>query len=107
MFIRKLAKKRGFIETLEVLDSFDQKQAVQKEFFERIGSFNSYYNAYLRVKQIMLDPFLETADVETGNNYYPPRQQMNRFELYKRNNRKRENPMQRDEKAKKKGENNK
>ncbi|MFT4761152.1 MAG: hypothetical protein ACI9XO_001452 [Paraglaciecola sp.] len=59
------------------------------------------------VKQIMLDPFLETADVETGNNYYPPRQQMNRFELYKRNNRKRENPMQLDEKAKKKGENNK
>lgn len=35
------------------------------------------------VSQIVLDPYLETADVETGNNYFPPKQQMNRFELFK------------------------
>lgn len=59
------------------------------------------------IKQITLDPFLETADVETENNYYPPKQQMNRFELYKRRGGNRPNPMQRDRDAKKKGGNKK
>jgi len=54
------------------------------------------------VKQITLDPFLETADIDTANNYFPPKQQLNRFELYKRGTRNRENPMQRDQRAKKK-----
>jgi hypothetical protein len=53
------------------------------------------------VKQITLDPYLETADTDTGNNYYPARQSLNRFELYQqkekngRYNTSRENPMQR------------
>lgn len=60
------------------------------------------------VKQITLDPFLETADVETGNNYFPPKQQMTRFELYKKKSGKDNwgqggsNPMRRDQEAKKK-----
>jgi len=45
---------------------------------------------------------LETADIDTANNYFPPKQQLNRFELYKRGTRNRENPMQRDQRAKKK-----
>lgn len=58
------------------------------------------------VKNIVLDPFLETADVDTNNNYYPPRQATNRFEVFKGNARRRggvngENPMQRAERAKK------
>ena len=48
------------------------------------------------VKQITLDPNLETADIDTGNNYYPARQTLNRFEMYKqRQGGSRENPMQR------------
>jgi hypothetical protein len=50
------------------------------------------------VTQVSLDPFLETADVDTGNNYYPARKEMSRFELYKgRSSRggSGENPMQR------------
>lgn len=58
------------------------------------------------VKRITLDPFLETADVDTSNNYYPPRDEVSRFELFKRGQRRRggrggENPMQRANRAEK------
>jgi aminopeptidase N len=36
--------------------------------------------------EIVLDPYLETADVDTGNNYYPPRTQMDRFQLFRQRN---------------------
>jgi len=52
------------------------------------------------LKQVNLDPFLETADVDTSNNTFPPTQQISKFELFKQN-RTRENPMQRAERAKK------
>jgi hypothetical protein len=59
------------------------------------------------VAQIELDPYLETADTERANNYFPEQQQMSRFQLYK-NNRERwsgreENPMQRAQRAKRSG----
>jgi hypothetical protein len=48
-----------------------------------------------RVKQIILDPFLETADVDTSNNYYPKQQQApSRFEVFKHKQEKQSNPMQ-------------
>lgn len=53
------------------------------------------------VKSIVLDPYLETADVNTENNYWPPRPQPSRFQIYKGGNAGRwdqgagENPMQR------------
>ena len=50
------------------------------------------------VAQITLDPFLETADVDMNDNYWPPRPQPTRFELFKSNGRRGgggENPMQR------------
>ena len=37
-----------------------------------------------RVKGVRLDPNLETADCNTGNNSWPPSMEKNRFELYKR-----------------------
>jgi len=57
------------------------------------------------VKEIMLDPFLETADTDTGNNYFPPRQEQSKFELFKsrrfgRGQSAGENPMQRANRAK-------
>ena len=47
------------------------------------------------VVSVTLDPFLETADIDTGNNHWPPRIEENRFELYKRSFRGRapSNPM--------------
>ena len=58
------------------------------------------------VKSIVLDPFLETADIDTNNNYYPARQAISRFETFKSGPRQRgersgENPMQRANRAKK------
>ncbi len=50
--------------------------------------------------QITLDPMLETADVDMDDNYWPPRPQPTRFELFKSERGRRssgggENPMQR------------
>lgn len=47
-----------------------------------------------KVKQIELDPFLETADTDRDNNYWPPQQEPSRFELYKRQQRDSMNDMQ-------------
>ncbi|RLD31508.1 MAG: M1 family peptidase [Bacteroidetes bacterium] len=54
------------------------------------------------VKSIALDPHLETADVNTSNNYWPTKQEVSRFQLYKYNRRSgsRPNPMQTKEKDK-------
>jgi aminopeptidase N len=50
------------------------------------------------VISITLDPWLETADVDLSNNYWPPRVLPSKFELYKgansRYGEKKENPMQ-------------
>ena len=46
------------------------------------------------VSKIVLDPYLETADVDRSNNNYPPQPELSRFELFKKQNRSRENPMQ-------------
>ncbi|MFT4666733.1 MAG: hypothetical protein ACI9XB_003700, partial [Gammaproteobacteria bacterium] len=51
------------------------------------------------VKRITLDPFLETADTDTVNNYFPPKQQINRFELFKRQRRNSPNLMQKEQKS--------
>ncbi len=34
------------------------------------------------VVSIVLDPFIETADTDTSNNYYPSKSAVNRFDLY-------------------------
>ena len=46
------------------------------------------------VKEIRLDPFLETADVDLNNNAWPAEIQPSRYQLFKQNQPK-ENPMQR------------
>ena len=54
------------------------------------------------LKQVTLDPFLETADINTDNNFYPPKQSISKFELFRQSqkDKDRENPMQRDRRAK-------
>jgi hypothetical protein len=49
------------------------------------------------VVRIVLDPYMETADVDMGDNSWPPRPEPTRFELYKQQQRDwgGENPMQR------------
>ena len=52
------------------------------------------------VVRVVLDPLLETADVDRNNNYWPPKMEPTRFDVYKRKRTGRygnrgENPMQR------------
>ena len=54
------------------------------------------------ITEIVLDPYLETADTDRENNYYPPKQQISRFELFKQRNSQQENSMQRDIRSKNK-----
>jgi hypothetical protein len=56
-----------------------------------------------KVVEIELDPFLETADTDRSNNYYPSKAETSRFELFQSRTRGAgENPMQRDLRAKEK-----
>ena len=50
------------------------------------------------IVNIVLDPHVETADVDVSNNYWPPRPVPSRFQLFKERNQ-RENPMQRAKRA--------
>jgi hypothetical protein len=54
------------------------------------------------LSRVTLDPFLETADVDRDNNYWPARIEPTRFQLYKQNRRQGENLMQRANRAKEK-----
>ena len=38
------------------------------------------------ISQVILDPYLETADIDRSNNYFPAQQQMTRFELFQQQN---------------------
>ncbi len=53
------------------------------------------------VVNVTLDPFLETADVDRDNNYWPPRREFSRFDTYKNSRRGGENKMQRAKRAEK------
>ncbi len=44
------------------------------------------------IKSLVLDPRLQTADTDLSNNYFPPRIEKSRFQLYKE--KKESNPMQ-------------
>lgn len=54
------------------------------------------------LSRVTLDPFLETADVDRDNNYWPARIEPTRFQLYKQNRRQGENLMQRANRTKEK-----
>ena len=47
------------------------------------------------VKSFRLDPFLETADTDLNNNTWPREMQATRYQLYKQEQTRKENPMQR------------
>lgn len=61
-------------------------------------SFSKVFVFEKEVKQIELDPFLETADTDLNNNNWPPKVVQNRFDLYKSRDYSRENEMQREKK---------
>ena len=58
---------------------------------------NKVFHFNQKVKQIVLDPFLETSDIDKSNNFYPSKVTNNSFEIFK-NKRSIMNPMQRNNK---------
>ena len=58
---------------------------------------NKVFHFNQKVKQIVLDPFLETSDIDKSNNFYPSKVTNNSFEIFK-NKRSNMNPMQRNNK---------
>jgi len=52
------------------------------------------------IKSIILDPFLETADTDTSNNHFPPKNEADKFELFESQQFNRENAMQKASKKK-------
>jgi len=57
--------------------------------------FTKVYAFRKEVEQVELDPFLETADVDRSDNFWPPRTEPTRFELFQQKQYERENRMQR------------
>lgn len=49
-----------------------------------------------KITSITIDPYFETADVNTGNNHWPPKPEISKFKLYKYNRRSPQNPMQKE-----------
>ncbi len=47
------------------------------------------------VVEIVLDPYLETADIDRTNNFYPPKKVKSKFEVFKQGSQSQPNPMQR------------
>ncbi len=64
-------------------------------------SFTTTIKSDKRIKEIVLDPYLETADVDRSNNYYPPKEERSGFDVFKGNQNMGENPMQRANRIKK------
>ncbi|WP_417599651.1 M1 family metallopeptidase [Owenweeksia hongkongensis] len=62
-------------------------------------SFTKVFAFKKKVTKVELDPFLETADTDRNNNYYPPQQEPSRFELYKKQQRESKNDMQKAKKS--------
>jgi predicted transcriptional regulator len=63
-----LFKRRGFGETLQILGTFENHEAIQSKFFERFEKEGeSYYNAYLRVRKALLDAGLIKFKLNENN----------------------------------------
>jgi hypothetical protein len=88
---------------LEFVDGTKELHKIPAEIW-RMGDkkVTKVFKTNKEVKQVVVDPFLETADVETSNNYFPNKSTMSRFEIFKQRQGGGENPMQRQKRAKEK-----
>ena len=80
----------------EFEDGLEQMIRIPAEIWSRNNlNTSKVFRFDARVRSVTLDPYLETADCDTGNNHWPPRIEENRFELFKRSSRwNPSNPMQ-------------
>ena len=50
----KMFRRKGFGETLEILNTFKKKEATQNKFFKTLKKNKSYLNSFFRVKTDLL-----------------------------------------------------
>ena len=50
----KMFRRKGFGETLEILDTFKNKETTQNKFFKTLKKNKSYLNSFFRVKADLL-----------------------------------------------------
>jgi aminopeptidase N len=89
---------------LEFVDGTKKEIHIPAEIWKRSEpEVTKVFACANEVKSITLDPYQETADIDMANNYWPARPIPTRFELFKENNKRRqENPMQRAKKEQEK-----
>lgn len=63
----KLFKRRGFCETIELLNSFENKEAIQSTFFQKLTVASSYPNVFFRVKNQLLENGLIAYKLNPAN----------------------------------------
>lgn len=87
---------------LEFTDGSREEHRIPAEvWLKHDKKANKVFVTKKELVRLVLDPHLEMADVDRSNNYWPPKNEPTRFELFKEL-KKEENPMQRDRRAKKK-----
>ncbi|MGB0424094.1 MAG: M1 family aminopeptidase, partial [Flavobacteriales bacterium] len=81
---------------LEYQDGTRETRVIPVEIWKRsTPTVTKLFMTEKPVVRISLDPFLETADCDVSNNYWPPAPQPTRFDLFKSRKNSGENPMQR------------
>ena len=76
-------------------DTTKEKQYIPAEIWlKNTENVSKVFVFDKEVKRIVLDPYLETADADRSNNYWPPRIEPTRMKLNKREESKIKNPMQ-------------
>ncbi len=89
---------------MDFADGTSETQKIPAEIWRfNQTKINKIFATDKEVKQFTLDPNLETADIDTKNNSYPPVQQLSRFEIFKQKETGGENDMQKAKKAREKG----
>lgn len=65
-------------------DGTKETQKIPAEIWKQnVDHVSKVFVSKKEIQQIVLDPHLETADVDRNNNYWPERKEPTRFELYK------------------------
>ena len=91
----------------EFEDGTKQVQKIPAEIWRKKNTKAAkLYSFNKKVTRIVLDPFLETADINRNNNYWPQQSEPTRFDLYKSKRQYKyqsigENPMQKAKRAEK------
>jgi len=105
-----LSNKGGLVTPLillfEFVDGSTREHRIPAEIWRmNAEKISKVFVVEKEINRVIVDPYLETSDVDTENNYFPQKKQINRFDLFRQRGSggaSEENPMQRDKRLKQK-----